>query len=108
MLCCPEVDGGLGVPRSPAEIQGEKVINSIGKDVTKEFEKGAKIALDLVKKYNIKVAILKSNSPSCSNKIIYDGSFSKTLKDGKGITTKLLQSQGIKVFNELEINQFSF
>ncbi len=105
ILCCPEVDGGLSTPRSPAEIVGDKVINSMGKDVTKEFIKGANIALNLAKKHNIKVAILKSNSPSCSNKMVYDGTFSKTVIKKDGITAKLLKKHGIKVFNEFEIDQ---
>ena len=103
IVCCPEVDGGLPVPRPPSEIQNSKVINSRGMDVSKEFEKGAQIALNLVKKHDIKVAILKSKSPSCSNRFIYDGSFSGTLKKGKGWTVKLLERHGVKVFDEYEI-----
>ena len=35
--CCPEVDGGLSIPRNPSEIQGDLVISNNGLDVTKEF-----------------------------------------------------------------------
>ncbi len=101
---CPEVDGGLPTPRIPSEILENRVINKIGEDVTKEFQNGANIALNLAKKYNIKIAILKSNSPSCSNSLIYDGTFSKRLVKGMGITAKLLVDNGIKVFNENEID----
>ena len=48
---CPEVAGGMSVPRAPAEIQKgdgkavlggkSKVIDSEGEDVTKAFIKGA-------------------------------------------------------------------
>ena len=34
---CPEVFGGLKVPRVPAEIVGDRVINKDGIDVTNEY-----------------------------------------------------------------------
>jgi uncharacterized protein YbbK (DUF523 family) len=99
--CCPEVDGGLPTPRAASEIQNDgTVVNTEGKDVTSEFNKGALIALKLAKLHNINIAILKSKSPSCSNKMIYDGTFSGSLKQGKGITVKLLEKHGIKIFDE--------
>ncbi len=103
--CCPEVDGGLPTPRPPSEIQGDKVVNIHSKDVTKEFHKGANIALSLAKKHNIKYALLKSKSPSCSNSYIYDGTFSTKLIKGKGVTTKLLEANGVKVFSEDEVDE---
>lgn len=109
VLCCPEVDGGLSVPRVPSEIYDDKVMNREGKEVTKYFVKGANIALDLVKKYDIKVAILKANSPSCGNEFVYDGTFSKTLKKGQGITVSLLEKHGVTVFNEHQLTEaFAF
>ncbi len=105
IACCPEVDGGLSIPRIPAEIRGNRVINQIGIDVTSNFIDGAKKALVLAKQNNIKVAILKSKSPSCSNNFIYDGSFSQTLKEGKGITAKLLEHEGVLVFNENQLDE---
>ena len=104
VACCPEVDGGLPTPRSPSEMQLDgKVINSAGIDVSEEFNIGAKLALDTANFHDIKVAILKSKSPSCSNKVVYDGSFSGILIEGFGVTVKLLEQNGIKVFNEYEI-----
>ncbi len=105
VLCCPEVDGGLTTPRIPSELYHDKVLNKEGKDVTSAFKKGASIALSLVKEHSIKVAILKANSPSCGNEKIYDGSFSKTLKKGKGVTVSLLEEQGVKVFNEHQLEE---
>jgi len=96
----------LPVPRPPSEIQKNgKIINNQGLDVTSFFDEGAKKALKLAKKHDIKVAILKSKSPSCSNKMVYDGSFSGALKEGKGVTVKLLESYGVKVFDENEIDE---
>ena len=52
---------------------------------------------------DIKVALLKSKSPSCGNIKIYDGTFSNTLVDGQGLTAKLLEENGVKVFNETQL-----
>lgn len=102
--CCPEVDGGLAIPRASSEIQSDgRVVNSEDKDVSKEFQKGAQNALDVANSNGVKVAILKSKSPSCSNKLVYDGSFSGTLSEGLGVTVKLLEQNDIRVFDENEI-----
>ncbi|AXH09816.1 hypothetical protein CP960_07595 [Malaciobacter halophilus] len=103
---CPEVSGGLSIPRPPSEIVNDKVITTDGLDVTKMFNKGALNTLSYCKDNNIKIAILKSKSPSCGNSMVYDGTFTSTLKKSKGITTKLLQENGIKVFNETQLEQF--
>ena len=103
---CPEVEGGLPTPRIPCEIVAInpiKVVNQNQVDKTLEFTKGATITLDFCKKNNITLALLKSNSPSCSNRYIYDGTFSSKKIKGMGITAKLLQDNGIKVLNEDEI-----
>lgn len=100
---CPEELGGLKTPRIPAEIQDDKVIRADGYDVTKEYINGAKITLDIAKRECVEIAILKSKSPSCGNKQIYDGTFTRTLIDGKGITVRLLEKNGIKVINEQEL-----
>jgi len=101
-MICPEVDGGLTVPRHPCEIQNNKVINCLGEDKTSEFRNGAEITLQLCKKYNIKKAILKEKSPSCGSSYIYDGTFTGTLIPGQGITAKLLRENGIKVISDEE------
>ncbi len=97
---CPEVFGGLTIPRIPAEIMSDKVINKDGVDVSKEYHLGAIKTLELAKKHNIKIAILKKNSPSCGSNTIYDGTFTHTLTSGDGIAAKLLKEHGIKVYNE--------
>lgn len=112
---CPEVAGGLGVPRLPAEIQNGEgaavlakqalVLDSAGTDVTNAFIRGAQQALALAQENKIKVAILKARSPSCGNEQIYDGTFGKSLRDGQGVTAALLEQHGIKVFNETQIGE---
>lgn len=103
ILICPEQLGGLKTPRTPAEIRNNKVINKDNIDVTKEYQKGAKEVLALAQKFNIKTAILKSKSPSCGKSKIYDGTFSNNLIEGNGITTELLENNGIKVISSDDI-----
>ncbi|WP_100065242.1 DUF523 domain-containing protein [Miniphocaeibacter massiliensis] len=98
---CPEQAGGLSTPRKPCELLNGKVINNIGEDMTNMLLKGANETLKICKLYNIEHAILKSKSPSCGYGLIYDGTFSKTLIEGNGITAKLLSNNGIKIFSEL-------
>ena len=97
---CPEVLGGLSTPRVPSEIIGSKVVNQNGVDVTLNYINGAKKALDILKENNIDVVILKSKSPSCGKDYIYDGSFTHTLVNGDGITTRLFKKNGIKIYSE--------
>ncbi len=97
---CPEVDGGLSIPRVPVEIIKGRAIDKFGKDKTKHFQTGAKKAVILAKKFNIKYAVLKSKSPSCGSGFIYDGSFSHTLIQGDGITALALKKIGVQIFSE--------
>ena len=97
---CPEQLGGLSTPRPPAEQIKNKVLTIEGKDVTLEYMQGAKIALDEAKNFGATEAILKSKSPMCGVGKIYDGTFSRTLKDGNGIFTELLIKNGFKVRTE--------
>lgn len=101
---CPEVEGGLTTPRKPSERVKDRVKMEGGKDVTKNFQNGAELALNICLYLGIKIAILKENSPSCGVNKIYDGSFSHKLIDGQGVTTELLKRKGIKVISENEID----
>lgn len=108
VLVCPETEGGLEAPRPPAEILGDRIINSEGKDVTEPFVKGAQrsyeraIAAAAEAGEPVEGAILKAKSPSCGCGSIYDGTFSKTLTDGDGLLTRLLKKDDIKVITEKE------
>lgn len=96
---CPEIMGGLPTPRIGAEKIGSKVMTRDGRDVTKEYVKGANECLFLAQKYNIRKALLKLRSPSCGNAKIYDGTFSHTIVDGDGVTTELLKNNGIEIIS---------
>ncbi|MCD8036313.1 MAG: DUF523 domain-containing protein [Clostridiales bacterium] len=102
---CPEIMGGLPTPRVPSEISGERVINSEGRDVTEEYKKGAEETLRLVDMFGCKKAVLKEKSPSCGCGAVYDGTFTKKLIDGNGITSKLLAENGIEIFGEKNIDK---
>ena len=103
ILVCPEQLGGLPTPRVPSEIFDNKVITKEGKDVTYEYNRGAKEVLRLCKELNITKAILKANSPSCGCGTIYDGTFTSTKINGNGITAQLLIDNGIEVLTEKDI-----
>ncbi len=105
VLFCPECEGGLPIPRIPSEIKGLQVINKEGKNVTREFEKGANKALALCKYLGITKAVLKENSPSCGTHKIHDGYFTDKKIPGMGITAKLLSQNGIDVYSEEEIDK---
>ncbi|MCP4075215.1 MAG: DUF523 domain-containing protein, partial [Gammaproteobacteria bacterium] len=76
---CPEVAGGLPVPRVAAEILGgdgtdvlsgrAKVMDKTGKNVTEVFIKGAHSALSACNQHHIKLAILARRSPSCGDRL---------------------------------------
>ena len=97
---CPEIMGGLPTPRMSAEIKDGRVKTENGIDVTEEYKKGADEAIKLAKLFGCKKAILKENSPSCGCGKIYNGEFTRTLKDGNGITAELFMKNGIDVFGE--------
>ena len=98
---CPEVLGGLDVPRPPAEIQPDgRVLTRDGQDVTAAYRAGAERALAIARENGCTVAILKARSPSCGNGEIYNGAFTHTLTPGWGIAARLLADAGIEVMDE--------
>ena len=104
---CPEVAGGLTVPRDAAEIErltGD-VITVNGVNVSQNFLLGAQKTLELCQLNNVKYALLKESSPSCGSLFVYDGSFSGNKISGQGVTTQLLLKHGIKIFSEQTIVQ---
>lgn len=113
MAFCPEVAGGLPIPRNPAEIisgSGEDVLagkagvqTENGEDVTGFFLDGARQALELCRRHGIRVALLTESSPSCGSSQIYDGGFSRTARPGAGVTAALLRQNGIEVFNQHQL-----
>ena len=105
---CPEVLGGLEIPRPCCEIvkEGEvdKVISKDGADVTAAFEIGAQKTLALAQLLEIDTAVLQSRSPSCGLGRVYDGTFSGRLVPGNGLTAELLVKNGIRVIRDNEFD----
>ncbi|HEV3471657.1 MAG TPA: DUF523 domain-containing protein [Actinomycetota bacterium] len=112
VMVCPEEEGGLATPRSPAEIVGgdghdvlagrAKVVTDRGEDVTDAYLEGARIALAAARAAGARTAVLKARSPSCGKGVIYDGSFSGTRREGDGVTVALLKQNGIDVVSDEE------
>jgi uncharacterized protein YbbK (DUF523 family) len=100
---CPEVAGGLGVPRPAAELAGGRAVTNAGADVTASFAAGARLALEAALAAGAAVAVLKDGSPSCGTTYVYDGTFSGTRAAGRGMTADLFARNGIRVFSERQI-----
>lgn len=100
---CPETLGGLPTPRVPCERQGYKVTDRDGRDRSREFFAGARLAGDRFEKAGCDAAILKSKSPSCGKGCIYDGTFTGATKKGDGITAEYFIKKGYKVCSEEEL-----
>lgn len=105
--CCPEVMGGLSIPRKPAEIVGERVVTEDGTDVTEAYLEGARQSVEMAKREGVAFAVMKSKSPSCGKGKIYDGTFTHTLIPGDGITVRALREAGIEVLTEEEYRERS-
>ena len=110
VLVCPEVAGGLPIPRPAAEIvdgDGDDVldgrahlVDEHGRDVTHQFVRGATKARDAARAAGSSLAILKARSPSCGIGQTYDGTFSGSLREGDGVTAAMLRREGLEVVDD--------
>lgn len=104
---CPEQLGGLPTPRSAAEIVGgdgndvlagmARVMTVAGDDVTGQFVRGAEAVAGLAQLCGAELAVLQERSPSCGLNQVYDGSFSRRLCPGQGVTAAKLTQLGLEV-----------
>jgi uncharacterized protein YbbK (DUF523 family) len=94
---CPEVLAGLGVPREPIEIVDGKVQRRDGTSVDAPLRTAIDQILAQLEGEEIECVILKSRSPTCGVKQVYDGTFSGTLVDGMGVLAAALAEKGYKV-----------
>ena len=100
---CPEQLGGLPTPRTPSEIQSDgRVVDRVGLDRTEEFAAGAREALGVAREHGCVQAILKSRSPSCGVRQVYDGTFTGVVVSGRGVTAAVLADAGIELFDETD------
>lgn len=110
VLVCPEDEGGLGTPRPAAEIEGgsgadvldgrARVMTRESVDVTGAYLEGARIAVERASANDCRAAILKARSPACGCGGVYNGSFTRTLVEGDGVTAAALKRSGVDVFTD--------
>ena len=94
----------LFVPDGSAVLRGEaRVVVESGRDVSPQFLAGARQALEAAREAGARLAVLKDGSPSCGSTYIYDGSFQRVKRPGRGVTAALLEQSGIRVFSEQEL-----
>ena len=99
---CPEVTGGLPVPRVPVELQNGRAVNKNGEDVTHIS------AAAWSRPWRV-FPVRKSTLPSYSRAVppadaeIYDGSFSEKKIPGKGLFAQALADAGIPLKSAEEI-----
>ena len=106
MPICPEVAGGLPTPRPAAELQPDgRVRTADGTDVTDHYLRGAAAAVDLARAVGATEAVLKARSPSCGCHQVYDGTFSRTLVSGAGITALALRAAGLTLRSDEDLAQ---
>lgn len=113
MTVCPEVLGGLPVPRPEAEIIGgggldvlegaARVVSVDGDDVTNNYLRGADAAIAAAGRSGARLAILKARSPSCGCGAIYDGTFEGRTVEGDGVTAAALKRAGLDVVSDEDV-----
>ena len=100
---CPEELAGLGVPRTPMEIVDGVLINRDGINVDAPVRAAVAQILEEIKDQQIECAILKSRSPTCGVKQVYDGTFSGRLISGTGTLAQALLDAGYIVLDNEEL-----
>ncbi len=105
ILVCPEVMGGLEIPRAPGEIRSGRVYTDEGRDVTAEYRRGAEMTLAIAEENDVIVCLMKERSPSCGVHMIYDGTFSGTKIPGSGICSAMLREAGYDIHSEFELEE---
>lgn len=108
---CPEVAGGLGIPRNPIHVTGNsgksiwdgtgKVVDRSGKDCTGKLMAGCIDGLRQIKENEIKVYIFMEGSPSCG---IYRTSLkNKRLGKPPGVFGNLLLNEEIFLIPAMDL-----
>lgn len=118
VIFCPELAGGMAVPRLPAEIEPDftgddvlagraRVIDSQGHDVTAPFVSGAQLAVEQARREGCAYALLTEASPSCGSSALYSGRHDGVHRVGFGVTTAALRAAGVLVFAPCEIQDLA-
>lgn len=96
---CPEVSAGLGIPRTPMEIVNGVLKDRDGNSMDEQLRAAVARVMESIAGEDIECAILKSRSPTCGVKQVYDGSFSGKLIPGSGMLAKALMDAGYSVID---------
>lgn len=96
---CPEVLGGLSIPRASCEIVNGRIMNTQNEDCSEAFMHGAERAIDKIKAYQADLVIVQPRSPSCGYGKIYDGTFQGRLIEGNGVFVEKMLEMGINVIS---------
>lgn len=102
---CPEALAGLGIPRVPMELVDGRLVNKDGVDVDAPVRRAVAMILDQISDEEIQCCILKSRSPTCGVRQVYDGTFSGTLVDGAGVLARALMDAGCRVIDAEELDK---
>lgn len=100
---CPEVLAGLGIPRTPIEIQDGLVVDRNGNCVDGCVRDAVRHIMEQLDPDEIQCAVLKARSPTCGVHKIYDGTFSGTLVPGSGVFAQALREAGCTVLDEEDL-----
>ena len=100
---CPEVEAGFGIPRVPMEIVEDVLTNRDGIVLDEAMRRTVQQAVEKFREMDIDCAVLKSRSPTCGVRQVYDGSFSGKLVSGQGIFARALMEAGIRVIDAEEL-----
>ena len=100
---CPEREAGLGCPRVPMEIVNGRLINKEGVVVDDQVRDAIQKILQRIAGETVDCAVLKSRSPTCGVRQVYDGTFTGTLIPGAGVLTQALRAAGIRVIDAEEV-----
>ena len=91
---CPEEV--LGMPRVPMEIVEGVLINRNGEMVDDIVRGQVERILEQLRDEDVECCVLKSRSPTCGVRQVYDGTFSGKLVDGMGVLARALGDAGYR------------
>jgi len=103
LTICPEMMAGMGCPRTPIEIVDGVLMDRNGNNVDAAMREAVAKAMELIRREDIRCAILQSRSPTCGVNEVYDGSFSGTLIPGSGVLAQTLKDEGYQVIDAEDI-----
>ncbi len=101
---CPEMAAGLGCPRTPIEIVDGVVTDRNGNSVDCSIRGAVRDILQQIQGEEIQCAVLKSRSPTCGVREIYDGTFSGRKIPGSGVFAQALKDAGYRVIDCEELS----